>query len=176
MPLTDLEELRFKIGDRYVAFKESILGDGSTKAFSLSSYPIRSTGTAVYVNTSLQTETTHYTLNDDTGELEFTSAPALGVLVQVNGQASIFSDTELNDLLTNEGTVQKARVQCYEILLLDRSKQNKWIAGDGGISVDPTPSLRALTDLIKIAREEVIAAAIEQGGIEEWAVAQQEFR
>ncbi len=53
-------------------------GDGTVKVFVLAHHPIHENSQQVLVGGALQTETTHYTMDDDLGELEFTTAPASG--------------------------------------------------------------------------------------------------
>jgi hypothetical protein len=177
MALSNLIRVRLNIFDQYREFQESQLGDGSSKEFRLSSFPIKSNSQDVYKASTLQTEGADYTLDDDTGKLSFTSAPIDGVSVFVRGQASVFSDTELNDLLLQHSSdVRGATIHAFRILMADYARREKWRAGDGGIEVDPTKTVEGLKKLIDTWLEDAVASALDEGGVEEWAVTQAEFR
>ena len=51
-------------------------GDGSATLFNTGNFPIIEGSCTIYKGTSAQTETTHYSLDKDTGDIIFTSAPA----------------------------------------------------------------------------------------------------
>jgi len=53
------------------------LVDGSNKIFLCPLYPILSTGLKVYLDTTLQTLTTHYTVDTASGTITFVSAPSV---------------------------------------------------------------------------------------------------
>lgn len=177
MALSNLVRVRLNIFDQYREFQESQIGDGSAKIFRLSSYPIKAASQDVYKDTTLQTEGADYTLDDDTGRLTFSTAPGDGVNIFVRGQASIFSDAELNDLLLqHSANVRLATIHAFRILMADYARREKWIAGDGGISVDPTKTVDGLKKLIDTWTEEDVSSTLDEGGVEEWAVVQQEYR
>jgi hypothetical protein len=62
---------------------DSFTGDGSTKTFQLTYYPIVPDSQTVKVDGVTQTEDTDYSINDGTGELTFTTAPASGAVIEV---------------------------------------------------------------------------------------------
>lgn len=77
-----IDILRNATFDHEVLSQDKWAGDGATVAFRTSNRPIIDDSYDVHLYTGaswvLQTETTNYTLNKDTGILQFTSAPASG--------------------------------------------------------------------------------------------------
>jgi len=62
---------------------DSFTGDGTTKTFQLTYYPIVPDSQTVKVDGVTQTEDTDYTINDGTGKLAFTTSPASGAVIEV---------------------------------------------------------------------------------------------
>ena len=174
MPLTNLERLRLNINDNYREFQDSQAGDGSSIHFRLSSYPISANSQQVYLAGTLQTETTHYTLDDDTGKLTFLTAPGDGLTIFARGEASAFSDTELNDIITqNDDSVLQATLHCLRLLMSNNALRERWRAGD--LESDPRSILENLAELYRFWLEQRAYGAIGEGGVEEWAVSQAEY-
>lgn len=77
-----IETLRLQVGDLKLLTQDTFEGDGVTVAFRLNERPIVESNYQVYVYSgaawNLQTETTNYTIDKDTGILTMVSAPALG--------------------------------------------------------------------------------------------------
>jgi hypothetical protein len=78
MAFTNAELVRQEAGDSGFPIRDAASGDGIQTTFFLSSYPIISNSQSVTIGGVAQSETVNYTINDETGELVFTSAPALG--------------------------------------------------------------------------------------------------
>lgn len=175
MALTNLQRLRLNIVDPYREFQDSQLGDGSTIHFRLSSFPVKANSQQLYVAGALKTEGTDYTLDDNTGKITFTSAPADGANIFVRGEASIFSDDELNDLLDQHtSTVRTATLHALRVLMADHARRERWQAGD--LHADGSGVVKDLDILYKRWLEEDLFAAIDEGGIEEWATEQEYYR
>ena len=68
-------------------------GDGSSVLFNLGRKPIVENSYSVYKGTSAQTETTHYTLDKDSGDLQFSVAPANGINARATFKYAYFRDT-----------------------------------------------------------------------------------
>jgi hypothetical protein len=73
-----ITKLRTKLKDFGKLHKETFDGDGTTKNFPLTYAPIKDASYTVKVGGVTQTETTHYTIDKDTGIVTFVSAPASG--------------------------------------------------------------------------------------------------
>jgi hypothetical protein len=77
-------------------------GDGATLAFRTKHNPIVNTDYSLYVGSTLQTETTDYTLDKDSGLIEFVSAPAAGSdNVSFTYYYANLSDTGWIDVINN---------------------------------------------------------------------------
>ena len=73
-----IAKLRVELKDFAKLQRDKFDGDATTTLFELSTVPIKDATYVVKVGGATQTETTDYTLDRDTGVLEFTSAPASG--------------------------------------------------------------------------------------------------
>lgn len=73
-----ISQMRTMVRDLNTLTKETWDGDGSTIAFRVSNAPILESSYTVKVGGTLKTEVTDYTLDKDTGLLQFVSAPAAG--------------------------------------------------------------------------------------------------
>lgn len=173
MPLSNLAQLRLRAGDPYRAFQEQQLGDGSAIIYQLSSFPIQAASETIYIDGAAQSDPGDYGLDDDLGRLTFVSAPGDGAVVQAIGNSSIFSDTELNDVLDRRGNVRDALIEVLEILMMNEARREKWSAGD--LSSDPTKTTENLAKLYDRLLNDRKRDAIDAGGMEEWSLTQAEF-
>lgn len=114
--MTTRERLRMMIGDTdKLRVNEPFgVGDGNTVYFKLKLFPVRANSQVFILepesdgDISALTETTDYTLDDDTGQVDFTpsSAPNKGAkIVAQKYEYNAFSDTELDDVLSQYGNV-----------------------------------------------------------------------
>lgn len=67
-------------------------GDGSSTLFNLGSFPVVESSYTIQKAGVTQTETTHFTLDKDNGDLNFVAAPANGASVQANYKYANFRD------------------------------------------------------------------------------------
>lgn len=98
-----IAQLRRKYDDQPKAAQVIRGGDGATTLFNVgrSRLPIIENSYSVYKGTSAQTEVTDFTLNKDTGDLEFVAAPASNVSVKVNFKHANFRDQHWVDAINN---------------------------------------------------------------------------
>lgn len=68
------------------------MGDGSTVLFNTGKAPIIEGSYSVYVSGNLRTETTHYTLDLDSGDLSLTATPGSTSEVKVNFKTAFYRD------------------------------------------------------------------------------------
>lgn len=105
MAYTNAQLVRRTVGDSGTPITRYFSGDGSTKLFYLST-ALLGTGYAVYVGSTLKTETTDYTLDRETGILEFVAAPAAGTNnIRVAFRAVELSDGDITEALRQRGLV-----------------------------------------------------------------------
>jgi hypothetical protein len=185
--MNNLNGLRMRITDQYKNFSEQFTGDGSTKVFDLSHFPILS-GTAflVYVTGSAQNDPTGFSCSYDDGRLTFVSAPTAGGMVQVYGKRSVFSDSELAQVLTDHSLATGSAMTsldgldapvltCVDTLMSDAYRRHNWAAA-GGQSVSEgqiMANLKTWRDtLINKQRGTEVGP---QGGWVPWAQSQEEY-
>lgn len=101
---TFIDDLRLAVGDLETLTQDKWDGDAATTLFRSSHRPILDDSYEVSISDVLKTETTDYTLNKDTGILEFVSAPASGTKnVKNNYKYAFLRDDEyitiINDVL-----------------------------------------------------------------------------
>ncbi len=149
MALSDLERLRLQIQDRKrVALRERLGdGDGAARHFLTQLHPLVSGSETVLVDNVQKVNGIDYSLDCDLGLLTFTTAPASGKSVCATYQWSTFSDTELEDLLDQRGSVRRAAIAALEMLLADAERFLKYTFGQE--SVDRTATREALTQAIE---------------------------
>lgn len=182
MPLTNLELLRLRAADPYRPFQEQQQGDGSAIIYQLSSYPVRPASETLYIDGASQSDPAEYGLEDDLGRVTWVSAPGAGTAVLAVGEASIFSDTQLNDILTRAGLTPGADagnilaplLEVLEILMMNQAMRDKWSAGD--LMIDPTKTVANLDKLYERLKVERDRGVIDEGGVEEWAIEQAFYR
>lgn len=131
MALSALERLRLAVADRArVALREQIgLGDGLRTTFQTQLSPVVSSSETVLIN---ETPTAAYTIDDATGVIEFTSAPAINAALLVTYLWTTFSDDELQDLLDRFG-LRRATTQALEWLLADTERFMKYTFGQESV-------------------------------------------
>jgi hypothetical protein len=96
---TDIEKVRQKIGDRRVVHRKEAVGDGATTFFQLDPYPVEDL--TVWVDGVISVA---YTLDAANGLVEFTAAPAANLALVFQYYAVIWTDTEIQDFLTDNGS------------------------------------------------------------------------
>ncbi len=173
MPLSNLQQLRLRAADPYRAFQEQQFGDGSAIIYQLASFPVLAGSETIYIDGSAKADPGDYGLDDDTGVVTWVSAPTEGAVVLATGKSSVFSDTELNDILDRRGNVRDALIEVIQILMVNNALREKWSAGD--LSSDPTKVTDNLDKLYKRLIEDRDLDAIDAGGVVEWSVTQAEF-
>lgn len=75
-------------------------GDGTSTLYNLGKFPIKENSYSVYKGTSAQTETTHYSLNLDNGDLQFVTAPT-AVEVRADFQHANWRDANWRIAINN---------------------------------------------------------------------------
>lgn len=98
-----VDTVRALVNDKAQAASVTETGDGATVRYNLPYYPVVAASYAVYVNGSLQTETTHYSINRDTGVVTFVTAPTSGHAVRVDYSHHVISDDDIEAFLTLYG-------------------------------------------------------------------------
>lgn len=129
--MTNLEKLRLSIFDKEKVRTEEVIGvgDGVRTRWVLEMHPIISDSETIVINS---TPTSDYDLNCDTGLIVFTTPPADGKVIKAQVYSYyVFSDTDLNDILTEElNVILAAAARCLRILAADAARFFTWTSGD----------------------------------------------
>jgi len=75
------------------------LADGVANVFNLGRQPIVESSYTIYFNTSAKTETTHYTLDKDSGDLQTVAVQAAGINVKAIFKYAIFRDANWTEAI-----------------------------------------------------------------------------
>ena len=151
MSYTNLELLRKQLSDPFKDGFDRQKGDGEATLYKLSHGNVKDDSYLVYVNNSLQTETTHYAIDQERGTITFVTAPGDEIEVEVTYQFSSFSDTELTNFFELDGSVDKALIRCIDILLVDSARYFDYSSGQSELK--PSQIFKNLESLRKITKE-----------------------
>ena len=77
-----ISQCRQDYGDIPKSIQAQRNGDGSSTLFNVGHYPVIEGSYAHYVNNALQVETTNFTFDKDSGDLQFLIAPGSGLAVR----------------------------------------------------------------------------------------------
>jgi len=83
---------RREFGDVAKSSQTARYGDGTSTLFNLGKFPIIESSYTIYYNTSAKVETTHYTLDLDSGDLLTTAAQASTINIKANFKHAQFRD------------------------------------------------------------------------------------
>ena len=152
--MTGLEKFRFRLSDQLKTNEVVYTGDGIVTSFSLAKVGVNSS--EVWLNGVLQT--TGYTIDNVSGTIFFTVAPAYQVVVRVRFEYAAFTDVEANALMAEYG-LDQALVEAIDVLLLDSAKLSNYKAGDS--SIDNTTifaKLKEMRSILKLKSNATIIA------------------
>lgn len=76
------------------------IGNGSILVFYALYPPIKTSSQAVYIDGSIQTVTTHYTLDNELGRITFVTAPAANTKVTIDYTGLYLADTVVEEIVT----------------------------------------------------------------------------
>ncbi len=149
--MTNREQLRLDIGDNQkVSVAEKFgKGDGVTKYFRLSMYPISNDSDIITSGGSAQTRDTDYTIDNQLGLITMTAAPTNGTaLIAQIYKYYAFSDNELDDILTAQGSDRnKSAAHCCRVLATNAAKLFAYWSGDEHIDrTKESEHFRAMAD------------------------------
>ncbi len=156
---SNLEQLRLDIGDKEkVAVAEKFgVGDGVKKYFRLSMSTISANSEVITLDGVVQVRDTNYTIDNDLGLITMISAPSGGekLLAQVYKYYA-FSDSELNDILTELGNDRnKSAAHCCRVLATSAAKLFNYTSGDE--SVDRTAESQRFREMADNWADEGVA-------------------
>lgn len=127
MEFTELQLLRKELADPYKTAFDENSGDGNTTIFKLSHGNLATY--EVFLDDVIRVEDTHYTMNSEEGVVKFLVPPEDGVSIEVTYRFSAFSDAELEEFLSSEGSISGALLRCVDILLMDSARRFDYSVG-----------------------------------------------
>lgn len=152
--MSDISIVRNLIPDRYEFDQATITPNGTDTLFNLPNYPVLDASQSVYVGGVLKTETSDYTIDNDTGVIVFTSAPTDAVVVTY--KYSILSDEAIQDYLDLEGGDHKlAAADALEAVAVNEALVLK-IVKLLDLQVDGTALAKTLLGRAKALRDQVL--------------------
>ncbi len=96
-----ITQLRQETGDIKKTTRASYTGNGTTNLYNVGKYPIVEGSYTVYKGTSAQTENSHYSLDKDSGDLQYFAAPANGLNVRADFKFANWRDNDWNNAINN---------------------------------------------------------------------------
>ncbi len=183
MALTNLQLFRMSIDDSYRGFTEQHIGDGMTRVYQLSHWPVQATTYTAMLDGVTQAETANYTAQIGVGRMVFNNAPPSGAVIEAVGLYSTFSDDELASVLTEStiatgatGTTLDAlvtpRLKVVEVLLMNAWKRHSWSAA-GGQSVNEAGVTKNLLDIREMLQRKLTTEQGADGSFVSWSDEQQ---
>ena len=154
MTQTNLQYIRLTLSlpHRVVLGEELGLGDGTAVKFQTRLWPLIEATETVRVSGTVKTPVTDYTIDYLTGLVTFKTAPALAAIVDADYHWSVFSDSQIEDLLEryNDQVVPVKR-DLIRALLANTDLFIKYTTGME--SVDRSRALEALRGLLDELKE-----------------------
>lgn len=89
-------QVRTIVSDRPQPYRHTATGDGTTTLYPLPFRPVQTGSDTITID---GTPTTAYTLDDDTGRITFTAAPADGAVIVADYTWSVLADTDITTFL-----------------------------------------------------------------------------
>lgn len=130
---TDLQILRKRLADNYKYGYDEQVGDGEATVYKLTHGNVRTDSLEVFVADEEQAVDVDYTLDVELGLVEFVSAPDESDEIKFVYYYAAFSDEELTEFLSSEGSVDRALLLCIEILMADSAKQFDYSSGQANL-------------------------------------------
>ncbi|RKY30309.1 MAG: hypothetical protein DRP74_07280 [Candidatus Omnitrophota bacterium] len=144
--MTDIERIRLKINDHLKPEIDKDEGDGETRIFKLTHHHIQDY--TVKVNNVEQIENTDYVIDTTNGVITFTTAPADGYSVITQYKYAGFTDTEIQNILDEQGSITNAVIECIKILMFDASRQFDYRIADE--EVTPSQIFKNLKEMLEL--------------------------
>lgn len=169
MALTTGELIRLRIQDQPLRVDAVYNGDGTANSFALPHRNLTS-GTA-YVPVAAGWSATGSTFNA-TGFVEFSGVISANSAFRTVYVHSVFSDDEIGEWITAQGSVNGAALEAVHTLMFDSTKRARWGAPDG-TQYDDTMGMQALRDLHSALKAELAGDAIAAGSMPSWGLNQE---
>ena len=150
---TTLERVRRAISDKPTYRRESVTAQGGVTRYQLDHSPI--SDLVVSVDSVVQTLTTHYTVDEDNGVIDFVTAPTANSTLLFTYYSLVWTDIEIQDYLDQYG--DNVNISAAHILMawaadVARLAKRETRSGGGGlgsITVDTSVAAKELRNTAK---------------------------
>jgi len=163
MVLTTAQQVRLKIQDQARIERKTYTADGITTGYGLQH--VNTTTASAFVNLTGTWSATGATFQS--GQVVFATPISANSAFLVSYTYSVFSDDEIDHLITAGGSVNGAALEAVTTLMFDSLKRAKWVAPDG-TQFDDTMAMNQLNAMYDRLSNEGAQAAIQGGQITSW--------
>lgn len=126
--MTDLELIRLKLADNFKFAFDSQETDGDTTIFKLAHGNVKEDTFSLSLDDE-EVASSAYTMDYDRGIVTFNSPPASGKILEASYDYTVFSDTEIDNLLDKYGSVDLVMVELIDILIADAARRFDYASG-----------------------------------------------
>lgn len=169
MTLTTAQQVRLRVQDIPAIADVTLAGDGTATQFYTPQRNLTSASAFVPLNNTSWTATG--ATFDASGSVAFSGVVSAGSAFRLRYVYSVFSDDEIDTMLTAGGGVVGAGLEAVQSLMFDGLKRARWTAPDGS-GYDDTAAINLLKALYETLKSEQEDAATEMGGVASWGLEQ----
>ncbi len=170
---TSAQRLRLKIQDIPLLADITRYGNGTATTFALDHTNLTSASAFVPNAGGNGWTATGATFNPS-GAVAFSGVISANSAYRLTYTYSTFSDEDIDQFLTDGGTVAGAASEALIALMFDASKRARWMASDGS-SYDDTNAQSHLRQMYDLLQQEISQEATTGGGMQSWALNQGDY-
>lgn len=172
MVLTEAQQVRLRIQDLPLIADVTRYGDGTAATYQLQHSNLTSASAFIPLGGTAWSAT-GATFNAS-GYVDFSGVISANSAFRVRYVHSTFSDTDVDQMLADGGSVLGASREAVQTLMFDGLKRSKWAAPDGTEFSD-VDAMKLLKDLWDVLQEELSEEATTAGSIASWSLNQGDF-
>lgn len=122
-----VSQVRVLTSDLALYERSTATGDGVTMEFQVEQYPVIADTENVYVDGSIKSQGTDYTIDNEVGLITFTAAPGDGMNIIVTYRHAILSDAQIESLIDLESNVRLAAALALDTIASNEALVQKKI-------------------------------------------------
>lgn len=170
MALTSAQRLRLKIQDVPIRVDLTLHGNGTARVFQVEHRNLANASAYVPAAGGASWSATGCTI-DASGTFAFSGTISANSAFRVVYDHTTFSDTEIDQFMTDGGGIIGGAVEALQALMFDAVKRARWMASDGS-SYDDTSAQSHLRGMYEQIKEEQHSEAIAAGSFGSWSLNQ----
>lgn len=171
MTLTSAQKVRLKIADAPRWIDVTRYGDGTAVTHGLSPHYNIANGTAYVPLGGTAWSATGATFNAS-GYIAFSGVISANSAFRLTYDYATFSDSEIDQFLSDGGSVVGAAIQALDSLMFDATRAARWMAADG-TSYDNTSTQSHLRQMRALLIEQLQMETTVDGSMTSWSVNQE---